>query len=350
MFMIIMGHESRKLIWHLKFFTEFYVTEIVNVRYDVLIVKTPFYHQNQLEYFFYLLKKKLRKFDWKSRTVFQCSGLAEKTKAFGICLKKPFECQKPFSLSSKKTMCTVTYIPIQKDHFILTSNRDEAPARAARLISEKTLEPADLLIFPQDSKAGGTWIAGASNNRVVCLLNGAFVKHSHSPPYKMSRGQMVLQFFDFPHAGDFAQNFDFEGIEPFTMVIVDQGDLLECRWDEKQIHLKNLPSNDPRIWSSSTLYPPDYQQKREGVFENWLKSKPGFSKETILHLHRSGVVGDPEYDFIMNRQNRVRTVSITCIEKTGKDLSMDFFDLLAEPAAQVISKKIPLNAGIQLAP
>ncbi|HMR43967.1 MAG TPA: NRDE family protein [Saprospiraceae bacterium] len=242
-------------------------------------------------------------------------------------------------------MCTVTYIPVQKNHFILTSNRDEAPARSPKSISKKMLDNGSCLIFPQDTKAGGTWIAASAGEKVVCLLNGAFAKHQHRPPYKMSRGHMVLGFFDYRDTQDFIRDFDFEGIEPFTMVIFDAGRLYECRWDEHELHSKNLPPEAAHIWSSATLYPPDYQTKRVQIFEKWLDSEPDFSKENILKLHRTGSVGNPEYNFVMNRQNLVRTVSITCIEKSAQQLSMDYFDLLGAQPEAAISKSITLQPG-----
>ena len=106
-------------------------------------------------------------------------------------------------------MCTVTYIPQPGGHFVLTSNRDENAARSPQSLDSEVIGAAKLL-FPRDTGAGGTWIAASDSNRVVCLLNGAFVKHQHQPPYKRSRGTMVLDFFRFATAESFFENYDFE--------------------------------------------------------------------------------------------------------------------------------------------
>jgi len=150
-------------------------------------------------------------------------------------------------------MCTVTYIPIGENKFIFTSNRDEAPKRSATGMIEKKLD-AKSLLFPQDAKAKGTWISISNKNQLVCILNGAFIKHKHRPPYRLSRGIMALDFFNYPTATDFFEKFDFEGIEPFTMIIFDDGKLYEFRWDEKEKHIVQLDILKQYIWSSCTLY------------------------------------------------------------------------------------------------
>lgn len=224
-------------------------------------------------------------------------------------------------------MCTVTYIAHEKG-FWLTSNRDEAPNRSPKTISKKKLKNGATLLFPRDTKAGGTWIAAATDHRVACLLNGAFEKHAHRPPYRVSRGLMVLDFFNYPSPALFFQHFDFEGIEPFTMIIVDKGQLLEFRWDGSEPAVHHLPASGKFIWSSATLYPAEIKARREQIFEEWLERTTEITPDNILNLHRNGRVGDPRHDFIMNRDNLVRTVSITHIGVNQGSLHMQYADLL----------------------
>lgn len=242
-------------------------------------------------------------------------------------------------------MCTVTYIAHEKG-FWLTSNRDEAPSRSPKTISRKMLKNGETLLFPRDTKAGGTWIAASTDNRVVCLLNGAFEKHEHRPPYRLSRGLMALDFFEFPMAELFFAGFDFDDIEPFTMVAFDNGDLFEFRWDGLKKHLKSLDSEGKHIWSSATLYTPDIRLLREQVFQSWLTETPVFSRENILQLHKTGGIGDPQQDFVMNRDNRVRTVSITSIAKNHDEVEMQYFDLLHDE--KTVERKFPLQEMIAL--
>ena len=158
-------------------------------------------------------------------------------------------------------MCTVTYIPTGKNKFIFTSNRDEAPKRSATGMVEKDID-GKVLLFPQDALANGTWISISNKNQLVCILNGAFIKHKHRPPYRLSRGIMALEFFNYPNATDFFKKFNFDGIEPFTMIIFDDGDLYEFRWDEKEKHIAQLDISKQYIWASCTLYTEEWQEKR----------------------------------------------------------------------------------------
>jgi uncharacterized protein with NRDE domain len=164
-------------------------------------------------------------------------------------------------------MCTVTYLPLGNDEFCLTSNRDETPSRQPM---ELYYDEANNLLFPKEPKHGGTWISASADNRLVCLLNGAFQKHKHEPPYRRSRGLVVLDYFEYGTTAQFVTNYYFDGIEPFTMVIVDNGKLFDFRWDGAAKHLLELDPEKPHIWSSSTLYNDEIKNKRIAWFQNWL--------------------------------------------------------------------------------
>ena len=59
-------------------------------------------------------------------------------------------------------MCTVTYLP-HGAGFVLTHNRDEAPARTALAIDREKREGSnEWLIFPRDAKAGGAWMVAVA--------------------------------------------------------------------------------------------------------------------------------------------------------------------------------------------
>ncbi len=207
-------------------------------------------------------------------------------------------------------MCTVTYIPQDKG-FILTSNRDEAPARAAELLCQEERNGM-LITYPKDEGAGGSWIAASSLGQVVCLLNGAYEKHERTPPYKRSRGLMVLSFFDYAGINDFVSHYDFAGMEPFTFLMMDKGELWELRWMGEEMTFRQLDTNNRHIWSSATLYDAAMQQKRRSWFDDWGR-KGDFSAASILDFHRNGGEGNPYFDIVMNRNNIVCSISITQI-------------------------------------
>lgn len=225
-------------------------------------------------------------------------------------------------------MCTVTYLPLGNNDFILTSNRDETPLR-------KTIPPKDYLennvelTYPKDELAGGTWIGLSERKRLVCLLNGGFVKHQRNDYYKMSRGVIVKKVLSEVDAVAFINNFDFTDIEPFTLILVDWKSELntyELVWDGIQKHFKKLPQ-EPVIWSSSTLYTKEMKSSREEWFSNWLQENSLFLQEEILEFHQNESLGDIGTSPKMKREF-VETVSITSVKKENSSVNMLYKDLL----------------------
>jgi uncharacterized protein with NRDE domain len=207
-------------------------------------------------------------------------------------------------------MCTVTFIP-QPSGFILSSNRDETPLRAESHLKEAKIN-GKKIIFPSDN-GGGTWLAFSDHGDVLCLLNGAFTKHHHRPPYAMSRGLMLLSFFNFNSIGEFLYHFVFDGIEPFTMVIYSYHTLYEFRWDGIKKYIKKLDKSTSHIYSSCTLYNEEVQKMRRDYFYQATKESNLLSLEQIRFLHHTGGPDDPYNAYVMNRDEKVKTISISHI-------------------------------------
>ena len=162
-------------------------------------------------------------------------------------------------------MCTLTYIPVHQQDFIFTTNRDEKPGRIALYPDHYTIGNYKML-FPKDSEASGTWMLIHEKNYSLCLLNGAFEKHEHKPPYRKSRGLVVLEYAQYKNTVDFVKHYNFQGIEPFTLVIINydkERSLEEVRWDASSIHYRKLDAQKVAIWSSATLYPSEIADKRK---------------------------------------------------------------------------------------
>ena len=227
-------------------------------------------------------------------------------------------------------MCTVTYLPLGNNDFILTSNRDEDPKR--RTIPPKEYnEDGVKLRYPKDELAGGTWIGLSEKNRLICLLNGGFTKHVRETFYKMSRGVIVKELLKVNNPIEIIRDFDFEGIEPFTIVLVDWKETLlayELVWDGVEKSFKIL-NNSPYIWSSSTLYTKEMKEIRKTWFKDWLKNKNEYFSEDIINFHTDETKGDSEISLKMKRIN-VQTVSVTSVSKKGENVNMDYYDLLQE--------------------
>jgi len=116
-------------------------------------------------------------------------------------------------------MCTVTLTSNNDNDFVLTSNRDESPDRVALVPDFYNINQTKLL-FPKDKK-GGTWVGVSEKQRVVCVLNGAFVKHERKANYRKSRGIVANDFMTSDNIDETLSSYNLHDIEPFTMVIVD---------------------------------------------------------------------------------------------------------------------------------
>lgn len=209
-------------------------------------------------------------------------------------------------------MCTVTWIPHGADGCYLTSNRDEAPHRAAPEIIGLTTPTGLQLTFPQDPVAGGTWFCYASDGRALCLLNGARHKHRHRPPYRKSRGLVLLDAFQAPSFAHFHQEYNLRGIEPFTLVMIEPNAMGELVWNGRSKDYRQLDVATPHIWASSTLYPADVRRKRRHLFEKFLQKQVELNLASILDFHLYAD-DDGWNGMVINRQDRVRTVSVTSI-------------------------------------
>jgi hypothetical protein len=216
-------------------------------------------------------------------------------------------------------MCTLTYLPLlspEGQNFILTSNRDELRKRPIALPPALHQVAGKELLFAQDPQAFGTWLGLNREGDCICLLNGAFERHTHRPPYRKSRGLLVVEALVKAHRETFLAQ-DFEGIEPFTLVWIrleknhskdeqktqhqpDNQDfkeekisLTEIRWDGKILYQAEKDAQKPHIWSSATLYSPLVQKEREAFFAQHFPQKAfteGFNElsEKVLHFHLLG--------------------------------------------------------------
>jgi len=223
-------------------------------------------------------------------------------------------------------MCTVTLIPTGKKSFVLTSNRDEAPNR-------KTLPPDfysvknTKLFMPKDEVAGGSWIGVSERQRVLCVLNGGFKMHERKASYRLSRGVVLKDLLIAKNFDETINAYNLEGVEPFTLVIVEWNSIMKFKeliWDGKDKHLSSLPLK-PIIWSSSSLYNAKMKKERLQWFEDFKKDLE-LTSSNILKFHNTAGKGNEDYGVIMDRFY-VKTTSITQISKNDNDVIMSFENL-----------------------
>jgi len=227
-------------------------------------------------------------------------------------------------------MCTLTFFPKSDSNFILTSNRDESPGRKTfppKIYRENNVE----LLYPRDAVAGGTWIGVSQRKRVVSLMNGGFVAHKRKASYARSRGLIVKDLLKTPELKSYIKTYDFSEIEPFTAIVVDFENTLklhEIVWTGEELVFTNLPL-EPKIWSSSPLYPRELAEKRESWFAEFLDRQNDMPAQELLHFHQTAGEGDPISNIVMDR-GFVKTKSITQVVKSDGVVEMCYNDLEAE--------------------
>lgn len=239
-------------------------------------------------------------------------------------------------------MCTVTYIPSDKERqFILTSNRDEKAFRP-------TLPPvgyqygSQKIIYPKDEIAGGSWIAINENGKVVCLLNGAFVPHKKQDFHSVSRGTILIDFAASEYNSyEYFSSTDLTHVEPFTIVSILYKNLsahnfTEFIWDGQSKHFRQLDVNSPYIWSSVTLYSEEHRNMRNDWFVRFYKENKGYmTPEKILGFHSGKHTGDDSVNVIMQREGGLKTVSITQVTPDGEQLKMQYNDLVQHSLQEI---------------
>jgi hypothetical protein len=152
----------------------------------------------------------------------------------------------------------------------------------------------------------------------------------------MSRGIVVLDSLLSSSAEHFATSYDLDGIEPFTMVMVEWKEnysLHELRWDGSQKYFRKLDETAFHLWSSATLYPPQMMVAKEKLFAEHLSRVKEIAVGSMIDLHGQFLYEDwlkpPE------RVEVVATLSITAVAGNQTSLSMNYRDL--------VRKELPLT-------
>lgn len=212
----------------------------------------------------------------------------------------------------------------------ITSNRDEQTNRPAAIPPKRYVVGTKELFYPKDALAGGTWFVMDGQSRVIVLLNGAGKKHNPAPPYRKSRGLIPLELLENDVIMQFWEHIDLENIEPFTLVIYENGRLFTAEWNGTDKSLKELDSTGSYVWSSVTLYEETVRVERAAWFYEYINEKVTILPEDMLHFHRFGKSYDAENGLVINRNEEVKTVSITQAVIYKDRSEMTYSDLLTE--------------------
>lgn len=208
-------------------------------------------------------------------------------------------------------MCCLTIVKTKDHKVVITHNRDE---QKSRQFSSNQLVPEIVsgrkVWMPRDKQTLGTWIA-TDGKMVGALLNGYKLNHVKKESYKASRGTIIPTLFNSHNSEKFISEFDPEGYEPFTLLMVDtEKSLIEYGWDEKNVHVKHLDFLQPYMYSSSTLYNSEVKSQREMLFHDWIIND--CTENDLWYLH--ALKGNNHGQFLnVDYSEEISTVSISQI-------------------------------------
>lgn len=225
-------------------------------------------------------------------------------------------------------MCTVSFVA-SNGKIIITSNRDEQIIRSNAVSPQCYSINGINLIYPKDAKAGGTWFVASESGTILVLLNGAKEKHQVQPAYRKSRGLIVLDIISSFSPKDFWDEIDLDNIEPFTLVLYQNGLLFQLRWNGSEKEMISLDTNKKHIWSSSTLYPKDIQEKRSKWFYTFIDQSATISESKMFDFHSNTEIQNSENGLVINRNDVLKTLSITQAVLENKKVTVEHYDLIA---------------------
>jgi len=239
-------------------------------------------------------------------------------------------------------MCTVTFVPLKNNKYILTQNRDEGFNRPHALQPEVYNQKDISLLYPKDPVGNGTWMASSNTGLTACLLNGAFEKHKRQLPYRKSRGLILLDLFQFTQVNDFIQKYDLDNIEPFTIIAIDNNiGGFEIAWDEKELHCSKFHLNEHQIWSSSTLYTPVQKAERHQWYNERIELGQMNNWNDVMQFHLQ-TDANTENTILMKREH-VGTVSVTSVHNENEFTEMNYMDLQNNDQVKVTLSTAVLN-------
>lgn len=224
-------------------------------------------------------------------------------------------------------MCTVSFV-YSNNKIIITSNRDENVMRPNAIPPESYSLKGKNVFFPKDPKAGGTWFVVDENGTVLILLNGASEKHKVEPHYRKSRGLIVLDLIAAPSPKDYWQEIVLKNIEPFTLVLFENQELFQMRWNGIHKEISVLDSKKNYIWSSSTLYSNEVRTKRSGWFYDFLEGNAAIDNNEMLKFHQYTEEENQQNGLVINRNEELKTVSITQSVIEKNKVTLLHYDLM----------------------
>jgi uncharacterized protein with NRDE domain len=209
-------------------------------------------------------------------------------------------------------MCILSIVK-SEDRIVITSNRDEQRTRKNSLSPEIIDLGERKAIMARDAQAQGTWLLSDNLGRTAILLNGAFESHIPNPPYRESRGIILVNLFQEENFKSAFLFYNLENIEPFQVIYLDREQAFQSVWDGKQKHLFAVDLSTPQVFFSPTLYTQEQQEEKRNHFLKTLAEIHSIDSNQLLEIHSNQNIHSLDVNFFMSREHQT-TKSISQVE------------------------------------
>lgn len=227
-------------------------------------------------------------------------------------------------------MCTVSYYA-SHEKVVITSNRDESIYRPLAMHPKWFIHNNIRLCYPIDPLKGGSWFIVNGFGSTFVLLNGGQAKHASKPPYRLSRGLILIDIASSKNWQDFWVHVDLLDIEPFTLIVYDNNTLHKCLWDGNSKYASKLDAFRPHIWSSVTLYDLEIIEMRKNWFSTFLERNSNqVNEDQLLDFHSMTKREDLRNGLVIYRNGEMLTKNITQVILWKEKFTMIHHDLITK--------------------
>lgn len=232
-------------------------------------------------------------------------------------------------------MCTVTFFK-DKQRVIITSNRDEHIKRPLAIHPKEYYHHGAAFYYPVDPQSMGTWFCVKENGHTLVLLNGADQKHYPNPPYRKSRGVILLEISKYNDSRQAWEEIDLTNIEPFTIVVYNGISLTQFRWNGKTKSIHIIDETNPQIWSSVTLYNDENIAARESWFYQFILNKGKNTEPSdFITFHTKTEQENSEFGLIINRKDTMLTKNVTQCVIEANSFKIEHYDLITNVKSEI---------------
>lgn len=229
-------------------------------------------------------------------------------------------------------MCTVTVLPrallschASEDQLLLrvVCNRDELTTRAPALPPTSWTAGPRRVLMPIDPLSGGTWIAANDAGLVFVLLDAN--DGASASAGVVSRGAIIPTLVGcgtISCALAQAQLIRADRFAPFTLLIIDGHEFLDCRPRADRIHYRRSSLRGAILRTSSGLGDGVVEGPRRALFRRTV-AKARAARAAQDQYHRHQWPGREAISVNMRRDNAA-TVSRTVIEVRESSVRMSY--------------------------